>query len=77
MVRSRERFAWIYGKLAPVLLAKTDETVARMRLAAEMVARTIARKVVNRPWGMPGSFQGRDAGSCGSVCSADASVNYC
>ncbi len=51
--------------------------MASTRLAAEMDATTIARKVPKRPWGMPGSFQDRGAGSCGSVCFVDATVNYC
>ena len=65
-----------YGKLGPPLLAKTDATLARIRLAAEIVARTIVRKGLVRDLSMPGSFQGQGAGSSGSVCSDGAIVNY-
>jgi len=48
-----------------------------MSVVAETVARITARKVLNRRWGMPGSFQGQGAGSSNSVCSGHADVNYC
>ena len=47
-----------------------------MRIPAENAARMTDRNFMNRRWGMPGSFQGQDADSCGSVCCGSAKVNY-
>jgi hypothetical protein len=46
-------------------------------VAAETVARITVRNVLNRRWGMPGSFQDLGADSGGSVCCGHANVNYC
>jgi len=60
-----------------MLLAQTDETAASKTATAENAATMTDPNLLDRRFGMPGSFQGQGADSFETVCWGRADVNYC